>query len=411
MKELRFSLDFNSPAFLSSTPRGTKSIAVQGAPVAPPPYFPADPRGVRIPSLRGVLEFWYRALLGGTPSAEVFQQQARTFGSADGGQGLSIRPLGMPRFDSGILDFDQRDEDPFPYLYLGYGPLQLLRGPHGRQVATSYHKKQARDAIYEGIDRRSRFQFMARGTPSQIEALKRALVLLHLFGGLGSRSRRGWGSVEVEAKEAGIAPPPATAGLAEWLQTALANAWKAEAYPPGHGQPEFSALSPDARIYVTRVLEGDYRTVLQEFFRRLRDVRSYRDRRPLAVADHTLETGDLNLPSDRSITAVPARLAFGMPFQPGHGDQWVMKYQGRLPGPDWREGKVVTRRASPLFLKVLRLGAQRHAGVALFLPARFFGDPRLRVGAEHKDQTQSFPGYGAVETLLSSSGWTRVPLP
>ena len=58
VKEMRFSLDFNSPAFLSSTPSGTQSIQLWRHNILEseqPPYYPADPRGIRIPSLRGVV--------------------------------------------------------------------------------------------------------------------------------------------------------------------------------------------------------------------------------------------------------------------------------------------------------------------------------------------------------------------
>jgi hypothetical protein len=191
----------------------------------------------------------------------------------------------------------------------------------------------------------------------------------------------------------------------------LGLAWSPASHPPGAGQPEFSALSRDTRIYLTKIFTGDYRAVLEEFYRRFREVRSYRDNKPMALADHMLETSDLALHRSQSITAVPARLAFGMPYQPGHPGVWSMKYVGRHPDPEVVGERVVTRRSSPLLLKVLRLGANRHAGVALFLPSRFFGDPELQIGAEGKDRTQPFPGYGAVETFLSGSGWTRVRLP
>ena len=408
MKELRFSLDFNSPAFLSSTPKGTQAVQFWRQNVLESeqsPYYPADPRGIRVPSLRGVLEFWHRALSGASSPQETFQEQARIFGSADGGQGLTIRPAGMPRFKSEELCFER---DYSPYLYLGYGPLQLLRLPDRRQVVTSYHAKQARDAVCPDPSQRSRFRFVARGTPTQIDAIRRALTLLHLFGGLGSRSRRGWGSVEVEAKEEGITAPPADSNPAEWITQTLASIWNQGMYPASKGDPEFSALSRGIQIRVTRAIDGDYTKVLTELYRRFQAVRSY-ETGSVGVTDHTLETKDLKLPSNQSITAVPARLAFGMPYQPGHG--WSMKYLGRVPGSGWKKDKVVTRRASPLLLKVIRLGPQKHAGVALFLPARFFGDSRLEIGEETKNLTRPFPGYGAIDTFLSGSGWTQVPLP
>ncbi len=420
IEEFRFSLDFNSPAFLSEVPRGKERVEfLKKIPntgqferkEAQPDHYPADPRGIRIPSLRGVLEFWYRALQGAATSQEVFDRQARVFGSAEGGQGLSIRPTGMPKFESGELCFNERDETPFPFLYLGYGPLQLLRIPEqsgatrGPQVATSYHEKQARDAIKVSDSQRGRFRFAARGTSAQIEALKRALTLLHLFGGLGSRSRRGWGSVEVTAD--GIQPPKGTVKPAEWIASTLTGIWSASQYPAGMSDPAFSALSSGTRIYVTRPIEGDYREVLRWFFDRFQAVRSYQKPGSVGVADHDLEVSDLR---GGSITRAPERLAFGMPFQPGHGRMWTMQYRGTPRGGDARENDV-SRRASPLLLKVLRLGPRQHCGVALFLQSQFFGNPNLEIGAVGMKGTQPVPGYGAIDQFLSAPGWTRVPLP
>jgi CRISPR-associated protein Cmr1 len=420
--EFPFALEFNSPAFLGGVPRGKKSLSFlrrnragqNELTPASPIYYPADPRGIRIPSLRGVLEFWHRASLGGAAtSREVFDQQAQVFGSADGGQGLTIRPAGLPRFDRGEISFG-RNEEPFPFLYLGYGPLQLVRLPRwagdmeGGPVATTFNKDHARDAIKVVDGQRGRFRFVARGTEGQIKALRQALTLLHLFGGLGARSRRGWGSIEVTAE--GL-QPPGNGPLADWVASTLAGVWSASRYPAGKGDPSFSALSPVTRICVTQPIDDDYRGVLRSFYECFREVRSYRDGKRLGVDDHTLEVRDFGLPPASSITGVPARLAFGMPYQPvGKNKDWSIEYRGRLPGPG-AHPEEVSRRASPLLLKVIRLGPRSHAGIALFLQAQFFGDSKLRIGAKGKDLTQPFPGYGAIHNFLSGPGWIQVPLP
>ena len=422
IKEFPFSLDFNSPAFLSEVSRGKERVEfLKKIPntnpsrferkEARPDHYPVDPRGIRIPSLRGVLEFWHRALQGDAVSPqEVFDRQAKIFGSAEGGQGLTIRPAGLPKFESGELCFDERDEKPFPYLYLGYGPLQLLRIPErsgatrGPQVATSYHEKQARDAIKVSDRQRGRFRFAARGTSEQIAAVRRALTLLHLFGGLGSRSRRGWGSVEVTMD--GIQSPKADTAPAEWIASTLAGVWSSSQYPAGKGDPAFSSLSSGTRICVTKSIEGDYRAVLNWFYDRFKAVRSYQGG-SAGVPDHALEVSDL---PRASITRAPDRLAFGMPFQPGHGKTWTMPYRGTPRGKDAREDDV-SRRASPLLLKVVRLTPRQHFGVALFLKSQFFGDPDLEIGAVGKRGTQPFPGYGAIDQFLSGSGWIPVRLP
>lgn len=407
LEEFKFDLLLNSPAFVNDVARGTRRVEYfekdsRTRQVVDPPHYPVDSRGIRIPSLRGVLEFWYRALLGDlTNPDEIYGKQASLFGSAERGQGLTIRPAGTPRFKHGELSFEQK---PLSYVYLGYGPLQNLIVPDNRgrplAVATSHHKTQARDAILIEKGERGRFRFVARGLPSQIEELRKALVLLHLFGGVGSRSRRGWGSVEVEAK--GVPKPPSK-DLAPWIAATLGQAWK-----PGSStapEPRFSALSPETGIFVTRFPMPDYESVLLTFFEHFERVRSYWKKRPLAVADHTLEIEDSQRPAEESITGVPRRLAFGMPYHPT-GKKVDLEYLGRNPD----SGDEATRRASPLLLKVIRLGNGQHAGVALFLKSSFFGDKDMQIGAVGRNLTQQFPGYEAIDKFFSE-GWTKVPLP
>jgi CRISPR-associated protein Cmr1 len=401
LEEFKFDLLLNSPAFVNDVPRGMGE--------GQPPHYPVDPIGIRIPSLRGVLELWYRTLWGHLASADaVYTEQARLFGSTEGGQGVTLRPAGKPQFTSGELSFS---DDRLAYLYLGYGPLQNFSGPAGGQppIATSYSKEQVRDAILVDKGHRAKFGFIARGRPEQIEAFRKALILLHLFGGIGARSRRGWGSIEVEAE--GVPKPPSEQ-LKSWVQKTLSTVWQVRSYGAPRG-PSFSAFSPETEILVTeKPYSGDYKSVLLKFYQHFARVRSTWKRAPLALQDLQDERDDFNRPAASSITKVPLRLAFGMPYQPGYRkgnrDVWRLEYYGKgAKSPD----DDVTRRASPLLLKVIRLSNGQHAGVALFLKtASFFGDPKMEVGAVGKDRTQDFPGYAAIEEFFKE-GWTKVPLP
>lgn len=425
MQELRFELLLNSPAFATTVASGVSREPVKylkknrsgefELKETRPPYYPVDPRGIRIPSLRGVLEFWFRALCGHLPSAEVHSRQAGLFGSMSTGQGVSLRPTGRPQFESGKLFFNREGGNPFSFLYLGYGPLQLLtvpseRGQERENIVTSHHADQARDAIWVGNEPRSRFCFIARGRADQIQDLRKALTLLHLFGGVGSRSRRGWGSVEVKMK--GLEPFSGKADeLAGEISKLLATVWSQEDLPSTNSLPMFSAFSQATKIYITKGNGySSYEHVLAEFYRHFQRVRSYRDQASLALDDHRLETNDFNLPPSTSITDVPKRLAFGMPFQPGHKNQWEMQYRGR-PAAASGSGEDISRRASPLFLKVVRTGKNRFVGIALFLKSEFFGDPGLEVGAVGKDLTRPFPGYDAIDKFFASGDWQRVALP
>jgi hypothetical protein len=421
MPEWEFSVSFSSPAFLGSVQQGTKAVTYFKKDKRTKqfvqlherkPYFPVDD-GVRVPSLRGILAFWYRA--GLEQKSDVFEAQERAWGSADGGQGLRLRPTQMPTLPK--PEAFQRVNPGF--LYIGYGPLQPVEVPDRtghRKVVSSYNEQHARD--YIAADSAHRFAFAARGRPDQITALKRAATLLLLFGGMGSRSRRGWGSVHVAGED--IPPPPENVGsVARWIQAALSELGirfqqpnDAESPPVDPNGPPFSQLSPGTSIrLLTNGSSGwdNPEEVLLEFSRRFRELRSYQDKRPLAVSDHDREFADWE---NRTMTYVPRRLAFGMPYQPGRswwkGDSkpWKMAYQGRD-----SKGDEVNRRASPLILKVLRLANGKHVGIALFLRASFFGDPGTVIEAEGKKGTSVFPGYSAIDELFRQPGWTTVTLP
>jgi CRISPR-associated protein Cmr1 len=383
------------------------------------PYHPVDPCGIRIPSLRGILEFWHRSRLGHLVGPEVFASQRRVFGSADSGQGVLLRPVGKPEFRQGEVRYEAA-EDREAVLYLGYGPLQLLRvarqgRPDGVTVATSYNRSHKREAIRAGPGHATRFRFAARGSAAQLDEVKRALTLLHLFGGIGARSRRGWGSVMV----AGIDLPPDSkaSGLQEWFEQAAKGALGERPNRPGSGAlPSFTAFSAASRAFLTPVRDR-YEEVFRDFHASFKRVRSFVlnkvDTARTAVKDHGYEVTDAKQVAT-AVTRVPLRIAFGMPYSPQHpvqlpGRPWSIEYRGRLAGSD-----DVTRRASPLFLKVLRLAERSYVGVVLFLASSFFGDPNRQIGAEGGSATQPFPGYGAVTELLdgsvASSGWTEISL-
>jgi CRISPR-associated protein Cmr1 len=414
MPPLEFELQLITPAFVGGVPKGSYQVSylqkdhtgIYQHGTKEVALHPVDPAGLRIPSLRGVLEFWQRSRFGHLSPEQVFQRQQRIFGSVNVGQGVRFRALSQTDFERDKLVYKKNC---YAFVYLGYGPLQILRVPSGRpdgeEIATSYNRSQCRDAILPGA--RARFRFLASGTRGQCEELQRSLILLHLFGGLGSRSRRGWGSVQVEAGFLGS--PPAAGSLKDWFEEMLARAWE-PADPSASGiSPRFSALSGRTQIFLTREFPS-HEDVLLEFYRRFQRVRSWRAHVPNAVQDHAFEINDAGQSED-AISGVPVRLAFGLPYQPGHFRRWSIEYRGRHPERGVDESDDVMRRASPLLLKVFQRGHGRYVGVVLFLEADFFADSRMEIGAVGKHRTLPFPGYGVVQEFLDNPDWTAVRVP
>lgn len=356
-----------------------------------------DGDGLRVPSLRGVLRFWFRAKEGSrfASTTDLARAEAGIFGSTDHGQGVRI----VPRGQSEWRPIPLTDSAGGAKAYLGYGPLNYQSGE-----VTSRHRMAFRDAIPEEAD----FRFRAFGRPAQLEELRRCLTLLHLFGGLGARSRRGWGSVAID----GIGMPPVAApanqeAIVRWFQDRLGTVWPDDSPLALTKLPDYSCFSDSTAIRVTDVVvDGSYEDVFELFYRRFEATRLWRPRSAprckTAVDDHDLERSDA---LGHALTGVPLRLAFGLPYSPSsRNDGWRIEYQGRGPG-----NVEITRRSSPLLLKVLRVGDGKLCGVALHLAARFFGQRGVEVGAKGKPNRRPAPATTAIDDYLRA--WPSVPLP
>jgi len=129
----------------------------------------ANPRGseLRAPSFRGVMRFWLRALLGGVlgdNSQEIFKHESAVFGSTEHASPVIVRV---------------KDK-----LKVGdYRPL-----PHNPKKSFTF-KGLTPDQIFT-------LTLLSRDENALKKAAK-ALQLLCLLGGLGRRSRRGFGSLQI----------------------------------------------------------------------------------------------------------------------------------------------------------------------------------------------------------------------
>ena len=407
MKQLTFSLRLVTPAFVAGgmsqdvdTPLRHKGEKPRLRVIGPA----GD--GLRVPSLRGVLRFWYRAKEG--PVGDLARREAKVFGSTELGQGLRIVPGPSPAWEPREESWPRGSAQ----AYLGYGPLNDVRVEGGGGTFSSHNQFAFRDAIPEGTE----FSFLALGTPGQIEQLRRCLVLLHLFGGIGGRSRRGWGSTEVVSPEV-IPPIPPETMAREWIENLLRSVWPETEERPSRMQaePAFSAFSRGTEIRVFHVPGDDPNRVLTAFYDRFRATRLYDFRRPqnsppMAREDHALEAADAER---QTIDRVPMRLAFGLPYTVTLGRrarrERKIEYHGVARDSRGNE-HAITRRASPLLLKVVPIGREWY-GMALFLRSRFFGDAAARLAAEGKRGRPSPPSYEAIERFLQEPAWTAIPVP
>jgi len=99
-----------------------------------------------------------------------------------------------------------------------------------------------------------------------------AAKLLGLLGGLGSRVRRGWGSLTLEklhGPEVDWTKPESVEGYRKAIRDIIGR--------PGNATPPFSAFSDGSRIEIVATLLPDAMTAMDEIGLQMRRYRSWRD--------------------------------------------------------------------------------------------------------------------------------------
>lgn len=210
----------------------------------------ADPVSVvRATSIKGQLRFWWRAArAAGLTLKAMWAQEARLFGAAAGSSGqasllqLEVEPLDLgqekhPFYDEPGRKFPRNRPEVAP----GYVAFPLQRN---NQDPNNY-------PVRVGVRFRLRLRF-PRETQQEIEA---ALWAWEHFGGIGGRTRRGFGAVWPE----GRTPPDAAA---------LESEWKRYVRPgrPPEGVPSLSGAR-------WRLVERSWREVVEQYqkFRQARN--------------------------------------------------------------------------------------------------------------------------------------------
>lgn len=338
MEHLDFELRLTTPAFLGGG---------QGA------------DGFRIPALRGALRFWFRAKEGDSgdkASERLFERESEIFGSARHGQGLRLVPRGRMDVE---LEPPSMSND---LKYLAFGPF----GPVSKKA-----KKLKLTSRKRAIPPGSSFQLRACGREDQLDELRRCLLLLHLFGGLGGRSRRGWGSVEVVG---GDVVPASEGSFEDWLGRCFERVWPApkEAAPGRTRLPRFTAFSAKTRVGSLEA-GGRWRNALEKLSGIYKEVAG---RDPEASEEESLRTPD---GEGEERTAAP-QVALGLPWKGKETteprDRWA-EY-GIVPAEGEPENQdLAARRATPVLFKVSPSDSGGHRIVALYLEAQFLSRGRL----------------------------------
>lgn len=343
----------------------------------------ADPAGLpemRAASVRGLLRFWWRALAGGALGSAnlraLHKAETDVFGSTDSASPIVVRVTGTGA--------PQRFRSTRPGVnYLLWSVVRTGRQclPPGTRLDLTLHLRTGVQAA----------------TPL-LRAL-RSLWLLTQLGGLGARSRRAAGSLQVVAMTGtpadGLPPFPVKARtpaelqrhLAEGLNVlrALTTAELVDAASPS--LPDFDVLHP--KCFEVIVLDRVWRTWEDALDAIGSHFQQFRSRRPP-------DYGNVKavIAKNTSVLASVQRAAFGLPI--------VFYYRSLGGQKDTLEGRDHDRRSSPLSIRCVRLANGEYTILLTLFRAAVLEQARSeKLKLKNAAVTAAAPDLRLIDTFLS----------
>lgn len=348
---------------------------------------------LRLPSFKGALRFWWRALAWDRCQdvKKLQREEATLFGSSDEdvGQSKALMRIISTNAEPTVCCppeqlMDGNCEVGEGARYLGYGVMEAFashkKGTKAAQLT--------RSCLLAPFSFTVELLFKAGVSDEQRNQVRRALQLLGLLGGLGSKSRKGYGSLTMtslvikqrrdDVGSEDWKPPESPQEFVERLSELLGSnqirAGNADA-SVFDDLPEWTAFSPASRILVLPPHDRD-QTPLALLDRVGREMVRYRSwgRNGKVLGNQPREENfkkdhDLMKTHSSSRTTHPERIVFGLPQN--YGNQSYQRV-----GP---HGAGLDRRASPLIVHIHQSEDRSHPiAVCTLLPSRFLpGEPPL----------------------------------
>ena len=294
-------------------------------------------QAVRPSAIRGQLRYWWRATAGAkyASTSELFKAEAALFGSTDKAGVVRVR---VPRISAGT---------PVPYDKRWPGNPNATRGPEERVFVFPFQRNLQQPAadFLDGIE----FHLEVTAPANLIHEIKGALQAWLVFGGVGSRTRRGCGSLMLTNAEQRRSYLPPSPNVAAGEAT---RAWLEKLVYAGKCGPDWTKLDgagvicDSADPYTPAVVNDIWRD-LGSFWSAVRKNHIYgQEYKPIGKTlwpDHRR----LSEVRGREAKLVLGKAFYGLPiiYQQGRG------FKGQLtPDKEYYGG---TRAASPVILKPL----------------------------------------------------------
>jgi CRISPR-associated protein Cmr1 len=344
-------------------------------------------------SIRGQLRWWFRAVAGARFAGDLDQvrvAEEEIFGSTQRSSAVRISPSRGPEAEKGtggeaLLDDSvtaeelaerwgdssratvnrlrlQQSPRSNPLHYLAYGPVS--RGRLERPLLPSHTLVS--------------FTLQWMREPDSMEIFSLALHGWLCLGGIGARSRKGFGSLHLQGFD--------RKAFEDEVRKLLALG---RGFP---GEPEWTCFSEGSRVLIGEQGYDQAEEALSRlggwliaFRRRYGNATDGRTLGNQPVANRDYEWAAPRGAQPRQ--GIPDRIGFGLPLP------FTRRVDGQFMGESvvWGPGEKDPRRASPLFLHVARFG-KKYFPVLTYLPARF-----LPEGAKLGFKDHPFPPAGQVK--------------
>jgi len=312
---------------------------------------PNETAEVRVPSIRGGMRWWYRALLAGRGHdlEALRNEEANVFGSTE--QTSSVR-MRIARKKVNVEKYDK---------------IKKLRGNTGTDYLWHFVKAGENERRY--LAPYSSFQLVCSAFPGQkkeLEEAVRALWLLTFLGGLGTRSRRMAGAFTVTvADQSEALDLPAFApqrGFDTWFGRELKQIVPSD------------ASSPDA------LLEEKGLPILHPAYAQVRRLSSKKS------WESAVETFGEGYKKYRNERKKQYKVHFGLPLATGKRGKEEVKVKG---GKDDLGGDgQLGRRASPIWLQAVKFASGNVAALITAFQSAL-APPVVRVGKRGEPATQT----------------------
>lgn len=363
----------------------------------------------RLASFKGVLRFWWRALewCRIQDLTQLHREEAALFGSSDGGQAGFLMRLDQETFGAAIPKKTQLKDGPslvgHGTRYLGYGAIEAYGS--ARQQPPTKDAELKRECFPAGVTIAMSLRFKSGKlgvTNEQQLQIERALKIAGLLGGVGGKSRKGYGSLTLtrltrDNDDSGNSwRIPKT--LPEFRGQLLDLLRPTSAGKGSHGwnATPLTAITKDSRIVLIAGRTGESTMkLLDRIGRELVQYRSWGNKGKVLGSIDREENfkGDHDLMKQEwtKRTTHPKRIAFGLPHNYGP------KREDQVSAADAK----LDRRASSLFIHIHQAEGSPPLGVLTFLPGLFLPEGRDRISVGGRDvPLQSQDLWKPVEDFL-----------